>query len=392
MPMALRSSPSSEPLLGAASSWLDLLNHGTVESSGVENSSEDGGTGGREPAKRPNRASARTTAPAKKKRRTTYDIRKQQKADLLADVAKLEKQLELLKHRVLAEQGEANTSIHRTEAANSVLQERTQNQHVTIAGMQGMCVAHMQQSLSALHPTQTVIRLGTDREGRRNTLLAIKDHKLLEAKRFITAWSQGLDTTSTFSQENQFEAIDGGFSVVRFDNAPIRDTTVRAVYDAITHSMQNAEIMISELFGSITIREDTDFEAADISQMRLVSSTKHGAVVESNSVIFSEYVDGPDGGYGIIAADFVDDDKLHPYRSEDRIRRDTITVVLIRVAPSDADKQRVVVGTRWTCLRLAHTLLDIPKDGLKELQEVSMAWGDTIKKCIMDRIAKHDDE
>ncbi|KAG2792541.1 hypothetical protein PC119_g26329 [Phytophthora cactorum] len=355
----------------------------------MESSSEDSRRSERAPAKRSKRTSQKKKRPAKK-RRTTYDIRKQQKVDLMAEVSKLGKQLELLKHRVLIEQGEANTTIERIEVANSVLHEKTQHQHVTIAGMQSMLVSHMQQSLSDLQPAQIVIRLGTDRAERRSTLMAMKDQKLREAKRFMTTWGQGLDTSSTFSQESQFEPLDGGFSAIRVDNAPIRDTTVRAVFDAIIQSMQNAEIMISELFGSITIREDTDFEAADISQMRLVSSTKHGAVVESNSVIFSEYVEEPDGCYGIIAADFVDEDKLYPYRPEERIRRDTITAVLIRLASSDgkADQQDLVVGTRWTCLRLAHTQLDIPKDGLKELQEVSMAWGDTIKKCIMERIAK----
>ncbi|KAF1787113.1 hypothetical protein GQ600_147 [Phytophthora cactorum] len=369
-----KSGPSTEPLLGTAASWLELLSQNTVESSDMESSSEDSRRSERAPAKRSKRTSQKKKRPAKK-RRTTYDIRKQQK---------------LLKHRVLIEQGEANTTIERIEVANSVLHEKTQHQHVTIAGMQSMLVSHMQQSLSDLQPAQIVIRLGTDRAERRSTLMAMKDQKLREAKRFMTTWGQGLDTSSTFSQESQFEPLDGGFSAIRVDNAPIRDTTVRAVFDAIIQSMQNAEIMISELFGSITIREDTDFEAADISQIRLVSSTKHGAVVESNSVIFSEYVEEPDGCYGIIAADFVDDDKLYPYRPEERIRRDTITAVLIRLASSDgkADQQDLVVGTRWTCLRLAHTQLDIPKDGLKELQEVSMAWGDTIKKCIMERIAK----
>ncbi|ETP33760.1 hypothetical protein F442_17762 [Phytophthora nicotianae P10297] len=378
--MQLRSRTSTDPLLGTASSWLELLSQDTVECSDM--SSEDSRNSECAPAKRPKRTIQKRKRPAKK-RRTSYDIRKQQKADLLAELSKLEKQLELLKHRVLIEQGEANSTIKRTEVANMVLQEKAQNQHVTIAGIQSMLVSRMQQSLSELQPTEIKIRLGTDRAERRTTLVAMKDQKLREAKRFMATWGQDLNTNSTFSQENQFESLDGGFSAVRVDNAPIRGTTVRAVFDAIIQSMQNAEILISELFGSITIREDTDFEAADISQIRLVSSTKHGAVVESNSVIFSEYVEESDGCYGIIAADFVDDDKLYPYRPEERIRRDTITAVLIRQAPDD-----VVVGTRWTCLKLAHTQLDIPKDGLNELQEVSMAWGDTIKKCIMERIAK----
>ncbi|KAJ8577556.1 hypothetical protein ON010_g1652 [Phytophthora cinnamomi] len=206
------------------------------------------------------------------------------------------------------------------------------------------------------------------------------------------AWDQDLDTESTVSQENRFESLDGGFSVVRFDNAPLPSTTVKAVFDAITHSMQNAEIIISELFGSITIREDTEFEAADISQLRLVSSTSHGATVESNSVVFAEFVDTPEECFGIVVADFVDADELYPYRPAERVRRDAITLVLIRALPSHDYEKKVVVGTRWTCLKLAHSELDVPKEGLAELQESSMAWGDTMKKCILKHLAKSEAE
>ncbi|OWZ03788.1 hypothetical protein PHMEG_00024423 [Phytophthora megakarya] len=252
-----------------------------------------------------------------------------------------------------------------------------------------MFITHMQQSITALHPTQTIIRLSADRLERQSTLMAMKDQKLNDAKRFISEWSRDLDTNLSFSQENQFESLDGGFSVIRFDNAPMHGTTVKAAFDAVVHSMQNVDILISELFGSITIREDTNFDASDIYQMRLVSTTTHGAVVESNSVIFSEYVESPSGSYAIIAGDFVDEDKLYPYRTNERVRRNTLTVVMIKSAKSSYG-QDVVVGTRWTCLNLAHTQLDIPMNGLKELKEVSMAWGDTIKKAILERLAKSD--
>ncbi|GMF54098.1 unnamed protein product [Phytophthora fragariaefolia] len=207
------------------------------------------------------------------------------------------------------------------------------------------------------------------------------------------SWSQDLAIDSTVSQENRFESVSGDFSVVRFDNAPLPATTVKNVYDAIAHAVQNAEIIISELFGSITIREDTEIEAADVSQLRLVSSTSRGATVESNSVVFSKFVDGADGCFGIIAADFVDADELYPYLPAERVRRDAITIVMIQALPSGSTKpssneEKMVVGTRWTCMKLTHSGLEIPKDCLAELQESSMAWGDTMKKCIMQYLAK----
>jgi hypothetical protein len=81
---------------------------------------------------------------------------------------------------------------------------------------------------------------------------------------------------------------------------------------------------------------------------------------------------------------------VFPYRPDQRLRRDAITIVAIKSVPClDGENHEVVVGTRWTCLKLTHTELDIPKSGISELQESSMAWGDTMKKCIMQYVAKN---
>ncbi|GMF54093.1 unnamed protein product [Phytophthora fragariaefolia] len=337
---------SAETLLGAAPSWLDLLtgSAGLDTSTSTRTSSESATT------KHPSRM-GQTKRPSKK-RRTTHDIRKQQKNDLLAEVAELEMQLELIKHRILLESGEAMTTIKRTEATNSVLQELALQQHASIAGLQGMLASQMQKSLSLSNPTHIAIQLVAGHAERRATLVAMKKRKLHEAKRFITAWCQQLHTIASFSQENVIESLDGGFSVVRFDNTPLPGTSVRGAFNAIIYAMQNVDIIISELFGSITIREDTDFSASDIFQIRLASSTSHGATVESNSVVFSELVDGPDECYGIVAADFVDADDLYPYLPTERVRRDTVTIVLIRSSPADVDSQAAVVATRWTLSKL----------------------------------------
>ncbi|GMF14085.1 unnamed protein product [Phytophthora lilii] len=136
-------SGDQQRFLGEATSWLSLLNHSTSshESSSVESGSDDVAS---VTTKCPNntRQQKARKGPAKR-RRTTYDIRKQQKNDLLTEIAKLEKQLNLLKDRALLEQGGESTTIQRTEIANAVLRECSQEQHVMIAGMQARLVAHM---------------------------------------------------------------------------------------------------------------------------------------------------------------------------------------------------------------------------------------------------------
>ncbi|KAG6612758.1 Delta(3,5)-Delta(2,4)-dienoyl-CoA isomerase [Phytophthora cinnamomi] len=317
---------STETLLGSASSWVELLSQSTaaIESGSLDTDAEEQRSceTATKSTKRANRQKKRLP----QKRRTTYDIRKQQKSDLVAEVANLENQLELLKHQLLLQQGDDTTTLRRTEAANSVLNESIQQQHVAIAGIHVMLVSQMQQNLSTFHPTHDFIRLAANRPERRATLEALKKPKLREAERFITAWSREFNAKSAVSQENRLESVDGGFSVERFDSAPLRCSSAKAAFDAIIYSMQNVDITISELFGSITIREDTDFSASDISQIRLVSTTSHGAKVESNSVVFSEFVDGPNGCYGIVVADFVDADELYPYLPAERNHADPYAV------------------------------------------------------------------
>ncbi|KAL4110549.1 hypothetical protein PRIC1_002240 [Phytophthora ramorum] len=92
--------------------------------------------GGRQDQSEPQEASRKRNAQAKptaeKKRKTTYDIRREQKVELKTQVEKLQKQLDGLKYQVLVEKGEATKSNERTAAGNSVLREFIQEQHVEL--------------------------------------------------------------------------------------------------------------------------------------------------------------------------------------------------------------------------------------------------------------------
>ncbi|KAL4138565.1 hypothetical protein PRIC2_002070 [Phytophthora ramorum] len=370
--------------------------------------------GGRQGQSEPQEASRKRNAQAKptaeKKRKTTYDIRREQKVELKTQVERLQKQLDGLKYQVLVEKGEAAKSNERAAAGNSVLQEFIQEQHVEFAKMQAMLATHLQQNIDTLHPAQTIIRLGTDRAERHNTLVALKDRKLQEAKRFITARGRGLDPRSSYSQEERNNGPGEDYCLVLFENRAVHGARARDVFDAFIDIAQNAEIIISELFGSITIRENNDSDQRDLSQMRLVTSTSLGTVVESNTVMFAEFLEGTDddeGNCGLVVSDFVDSDELYPYKPEERVRRDTTTVFMIRslMQPipssqssgsnspnkskdSSNEKELVVVATRWTCSKIRRNKMDLSADALRELQESTVSFGDTMKKCIQQRLGK----
>ncbi|KAF4039869.1 hypothetical protein GN244_ATG07962 [Phytophthora infestans] len=191
--------------------------------------------------------------------------------------------------------------------------------------------------------------------------------------------SQGLNPRSSYTQEERNHG----------------DNVCQGGFDAFIDVSQNAEIIISELFGGITIRENNEADNRDISQMRLVTSTTLGNEVESNSVMFAEFVeakDGQDENCGVIVTDFVDSDELYPYKAEERARRDATSVFMIRslqekVKDSD-DEELLVVATRWVCFKISGGERNLSVDPLQELQESTVSFGDSMKRSIQQRLGK----
>ncbi|OWZ15286.1 hypothetical protein PHMEG_00011103 [Phytophthora megakarya] len=323
------------------------------------------------------------------------------KVELTAQVEEMQKQLEDLKYRVLVEQGEAAKSNERTKAGNSVLQEVIQKQHVELATMQAQLSCHLQRNINLHTPAHTIIHLGNDREQRHKTLMSLRNRKIQEAKRFITARSQGLDPKSAYSQEERTTKPGDDYSIVHFDTVPIHGASARDVFEAFIDVAQNAEIVLTEMFGSLTIRENNEIDAREVFQMRLVTSTSKGTLVESNTAMFSEFVekgDDKEENYGLVVADFVESDKLYPYKPKERVRRDSTTVFMIRTLkasnpaikekPKPCGQERVVVATRWTFTKIRRRQTNLSVDSLQEVQESTLSFGDTMMKCIQQRLGK----
>ncbi|GMF11408.1 unnamed protein product [Phytophthora lilii] len=320
---------------------------------------------------------------------TAYALRKERKRLLVEQVEYLQNKLDELKFRLLVKQGEVDKAMQRRETENVVLHELIREQLVALATMQAAVASHVVRTaelsiLGTLQPAQSVIQLGTDREGRTKTLMALKGRKLWEAERYIVAKSNQLEPGSSYCHEERFDSPDGDYCTVRFENAPIRGASAKVVFDTILDTILNAEILLSELFGSINVREDNEFESAEFTQVRLVSSVSSGVTVEANTVLFSNFTDGVDGGFGIITQDFVDLDELHPYKSNERVRRDTTTIISVRGRPAQDDELPEVVVSRWTLLKIHHSDLNISRE--TAMKESSMCWGDTAQKCINQKL------
>ncbi|KAG6948562.1 hypothetical protein JG687_00015403 [Phytophthora cactorum] len=185
--------------------------------------------------------------------------------------------------------------------------------------------------------------------------------------------------------------------------------SVKRVFDMLVQYFCNIEISISEKLGHITIREDDDSGDKGVTQNRLVSTTINGLLMESNTVLFSHFFEpdkepGHERGRGLIVADFVDEDERHPYRPNERIRRDinaileltsyTRKVATIGLQPVEGTfgeelesrEESVVVLTRWVFSQLNRPCFSVSTDNWEEMRDNMDRWGETMHRTMIESL------
>ncbi|RLN86663.1 hypothetical protein BBJ28_00001760 [Nothophytophthora sp. Chile5] len=259
------------------------------------------------------------------------------------------------------------------------------------------------QNIQAGSPIQRFIHLGKDEQTRRDTLRALKAVKIQDAQRFFSRRVSGLDPLKSMSEDYRFENEEGDYWAARFATSQFeRAQSVKQIFDLVVYYLCNIEISVSEKLGHITVREDDDSGEKGINQNRLVSVTNEGLHMESNTVVFSEYREpelGSHDGYGFIVVDFVDEDERHPYRPDERVRKDVNTVMEVRsykrrprqigvtaVDTGETAEETVVVLTRWSHSRLRHPTFPVTKVGWYELRDTMDRWSQNMHKTIMENL------
>ncbi|OWY97212.1 hypothetical protein PHMEG_00032316 [Phytophthora megakarya] len=329
-----------------------------------------------------------------KKRKATHTIRKEQKTVLEKEIDALQAKLEDIKFQALVQHGEAPKSYHDQAVENAVLRESIQDQHLVMAQMRALLSGHTQHQMSGVRPMETKICLSADRVERRTVLHALRATKLREANRFLQARCCGIKQTTPYFQEERYETAEGDFCITRFEIIPLHGVKggIRAVFDAVLQAAFNVEIIISETSGNITVREDDDMNDDCVSQMRLVSETDRGVLLENNLVHFVEYSRGESEQNGkrcfaVTATDFVDKDALYPYRPLERVRRDATGAMVVSYVDSAKKNEKteedpVIVITRWSCARIRHTGLNISHEAMLDIRNSAIRSQGTFLNCV----------
>ncbi|KAF4045412.1 hypothetical protein GN244_ATG02155 [Phytophthora infestans] len=206
----------------------------------------------------------------------------------------------------------------------------------------------------------------------------IKVKKMEKAQRFMAMRRPNLDPCNTLGEERRYEAENGDFCSTRFTVTQFEDaTSVKQVFDLLLYYFCNIEISISEKIGHITIRE---VDGVLFSQYYGHSTDKrHGSA---------------DGRYGIIVADFVDEDERHPYVPSQRVRRDVNAVLEIREfkqqrsknVTGDASRKSVAVLSRWVQNRMHYPKFLVCTDGWYELRDNMDLWGRALHRTIAENL------
>ncbi|KAG6960678.1 hypothetical protein JG687_00008095 [Phytophthora cactorum] len=323
------------------------------------------------------------------------------------EIEELEEEVKALQAQIAAFQKNAETAAKHSELEQDLLETSFIRQAVL---QQHASLVNVQSALSRLTMTQsgaphaTSICLGTDLEARWKTLTEMKPIKLQAAQYYLKERGRYVDDTSAFSYYTRFMEEGGWYCSQIYDVVPFEGiSSVKLVFDALQYYFSNMEIRVTECLGDITIREDDGSSEPGISQCRFVSYLTSGPLLETNSIICSEFKEADDeygdgGPVGIFTEDFVDQDDLYPYFPEERIRQDVSVVTQVRShvkniknAEGVEEEQPIVVMQRWAYSRIHKPKLPLSPEILHEIRDKSSHWGDVKLVAVREMVYRSTD-
>ncbi|KAG2767761.1 hypothetical protein JG687_00013691 [Phytophthora cactorum] len=344
------------------------------------------------------------TKRAKRKyRKSTIDIRKEEIAKMLKELAGLHSRMEQLNARAM-KPCTADESTSEAAVANRVLRRVIQKQQLEVTQFHALMSEYALFSIRVGSPIHQAINLPRDEESRVSTLTMLKTHALELGAHFLKDRCPRINPCKSMREDHGYEAPNGDFYATYFSTSQF-ENSVKNVFDILLGYFSSIEICVSEKLGNITIREDDENLAPGITQNRLITTTIGSLQMESNTVYFSHYEEGGsepghEHGYGLFVTDFVDKDERSPYHPHERIRRDFSAVLELTSYPihqhtsktktvggssCNGEEERVVVVTRWIHSRVHRPQYEIPHSGWHEMRENTERWIQTLHQTMLER-------
>ncbi|ETL93227.1 hypothetical protein L917_08561 [Phytophthora nicotianae] len=317
-----------------------------------------------------------------KRRKCTYAARREKAHELREEVRKLESQVAVLKLRSAEESG-LDVHMKQTQEENEKMSKNIRAQHLQVAKLQSV-VSQCPRSQHS-HPLYTHICLPKEWHQRRAKLISIREAKLRYAYDFVMDPNRYVDIDKTTYSDELFESPEGDFCGIRFETVQFPGVkSLQQVYDAALYYLTNMEISITERLGHITVRDDYETIDGSVYNARVLSTVHSNVTMETSSLLFPKM--DPEGKYGIVVLDSIDEDELYPYNPAKRVRKDVsaTAVFTARNKPSEnGGEDEFIVTMRVSAfLKIHRPQFDIREDIQQEMATNIMAWGDVMVKSI----------
>ncbi|EEY68264.1 uncharacterized protein PITG_04686 [Phytophthora infestans T30-4] len=219
------------------------------------------------------------------------------------EVRKLKSQVIVLKLRSEQESG-VDDSLKQTQAENTTLSESIRAQHLQIAKMQSAMSQYL-----------------VNWNKRRAKLVSIREEKLRNAYNFVMDLKRIVGSDKTTISDELFESPEGDFCGIRFKTVQFPGVkSLQQVYDVALYYLTNMEVSITERLGYVTVRDDYETIDGIVYNARVLSTAHDTVTMETSSLLFPKM--DPDGEYGIVVLDSIDEDGLYPYNSAKLVRKD----------------------------------------------------------------------
>ncbi|KAG2807559.1 hypothetical protein PC112_g17345 [Phytophthora cactorum] len=336
---------------------------------------------GHEPVKQANTPDQKQS----KRRKCTYAARREKAQELREEVRRLESQVVVLKLRSgeVGQESGVDNDLKQTQEENAKLSESIRTQHLQVAEVQSVMSQYLRSQQS--HPLYTRICLPKDWNQRRAKLVSIREEKIRNAYNFVMDPKRFVDIDKTTYSDELFESPEGDFCGIRFETVQFPGVkSLQQVYDAALYYLTNMEISITERLGHITVRDDYETIDDSVYNARVLSTVHDNVTMETSSLLFPKM--DPDGNYGIVALDSIDEDELYPYNSSKWVRKDVSATVVFtarkKTSVNGVEGELIVSMRGSAFLEIHRPQFAIPENIQQELATGIMAWGDVMVKSI----------
>jgi hypothetical protein len=277
-----------------------------------------------------------------------YIVPQQESSQLHDELRHLEAQLTRLKRKTHQGQDASSNPASLVLPPVEDLDQLRREMQLYVASLGCMLLQRAPDDIAA--PVHPYIHLGCSMEARRRTILQIRPEQLRLGRQLVEQRSKFLDPAHPHASHEWFTTEENDVCGLHFFVEQIRGPhSVEQAFSAAHAFISDYKVTAKKTVSVLKYHDDSEVgnQSANI-QLRVLMKTPDGPVIESNTLLFSQY-DGKEN-VGIMVANYVDRDDLRPHDPTKRFVQEVSAVFLLSPPLSGEG----VVLRHWVFMRSRH--------------------------------------